>query len=161
MYRGKGKCYFVIIYYILLCYSILPYIILYYSILYYKTLANATWSPARYTQTLKRMPGVTVLPENRKCKQGIEHADSERGLKAADKRAHSYSALLHQPTHPQASSALPAAGTRLPIVGRPVEQHKTLLLNINCDLNLFHYQVLQPSSSKTTPCQPLPYYITL
>ena len=44
-------------------------------------------------------------------KQGIEHADSERGLKVADKRPEGNSVLLQQPTHPQASSALPAAGT--------------------------------------------------
>ena len=47
-----------------------------------------------------------------KDKQGIEQADSERGLKAADKKGPvGNSALLQQPTHPQASSALPAAGT--------------------------------------------------
>ena len=46
-----------------------------------------------------------------KVTRGIEHADSERGLKAADKRPAGNSALLQQPTHPQASSVLPAAGT--------------------------------------------------
>ena len=44
-------------------------------------------------------------------KQGIEHADSESGLKAADKTALRKFSVAQQLTHPQVSSALPSAGT--------------------------------------------------
>ena len=46
-----------------------------------------------------------------KVKQGAEHADSERGLKAADKRACRKLSAASTTSIPQASSALPAAGT--------------------------------------------------
>ena len=46
-----------------------------------------------------------------KVKQGIEHADSERGSRRRTKAPSGNSTLLQQPMHSQASSALPASGT--------------------------------------------------
>ena len=71
-----------------------------------------------------------------KDKQGIEQADSERGLKAADKRARrklSASSTTNTPT----GLHLLCLQQELPIADWPLQPHKTLQVYNNRGLNLF------------------------